>query len=170
MSRHIFLKRLALIGAALSIAFGAGAAPALADTKSDTLSVLKKFAVLGTWALDCTKSPSPENGYIYYYLDEKLGPMSVADRGRGRELYSPVISAMELAPDRIEMTRSATGPDGTVAVTVAELLVTSRDSLRPLRAVTTVGSRVFSTVENGRSTKTGDLTPDVWRCAGASGS
>jgi hypothetical protein len=72
--------------------------PAVAGPDSDAV---RKFSLVGTWAIDCSKLPSTNNVYLEYTAPSTGYPIRSYYSRRGQEVFSEMRNVRLITPNRI---------------------------------------------------------------------
>lgn len=140
----------------LLLALALSLIPAAADASADSDALLQ-FGLLGTWAFDCAKSPSPANPFINFTFSRRGPPTRQIITGKP-ELDSDVPLSDVALLDATHL--RLTYPQGGVTVTVTLL-----KELRRVRPYEAVASNGLVSVSDGNVKATGRPTNWLLKCA-----
>ena len=133
--------------------------PSLAQAQS-AAGAIQDFGLLGTWAGECSQSPSPANNHATYAGTASGGAQLRYQSGEGYEesIYD-IIEAKLIAPDRLSMRQVLAGNN---QVTLDIVLLKEKDRIRIWSSVFPDGTAL---VEDGiLSAFTGRETRWMARC------
>src|SRR5258708_7901804 len=107
--------------------------PALAHSQSAT-AAMRDFGLIGTWAGECSQSPSPTNNHATYLVTSSGGLQLKYQSGTDYEdsIYD-ILDAKRLDPDKLSRRQVLMSTD---RVTLDIVLLTGQDKIR-------IGSRLF---------------------------
>jgi|GEM_PF-2202934 len=148
------IMRISFLCAALVLLF-----PALAHSQSAT-AAMRDFGLIGTWAGECSQSPSPTNNHATYLVTSSGGLQLKYQSGADYEdsLYD-ILDAKRLDPDKLSLRQVLMSND---RVTLDIVLLKEKDKIRIWSSLFPDGTAL---VEDGVMTSmTGRETRWMTRC------
>jgi hypothetical protein len=133
--------------------------PALAHSQSAG-AAMQEFGLLGTWAGECSQSPSPTNNHATYAMTSSGGPQLKYQSGADYEdsIYN-ILEAKRVDPDKLSLRQVLTSND---RVTLDIVLLREKDKIRIWSSLFPDGTAL---VEDGvMSSMTGRETRWMTRC------